>query len=237
MVKLSNVYFRKSVMANLFLSKPMATLAIMVCCLVISLSIAQAATTGTSGTCGSANGHGFTVAPSTNLCGVGTASALSISGANWVWKCAGTASTTSCKAVMQSTSGKCGTASGQLYTSAPSTGLCAAGTPSTISNFNNTWTWSCTHLNSGTDASCQAAVAVASGECGWSAGTSVVAAPTDGLCAGGVASVVTGSGPYAWTCKGTNKSSSCSASKSASFSANAAGYKMAFDDEFNSFSN
>lgn len=42
------------------------------------------------------------------------------------------------------------------------------------------------------------------GACGAANGTSATYAPATGLCVAGTASGITGSGPYAWTCSGTN---------------------------------
>ena len=51
------------------------------------------------------------------------------------------------------------------------------------------------------------------GVCGSANGTTVASVPTAGLCASGTASTVSGSGPWAWTCAGSNGggSASCSA--------------------------
>src|SRR5271166_629547 len=52
------------------------------------------------------------------------------------------------------------------------------------------------------------------GTCGSSNGASLASAPTTNLCSAGTASAVTGSGPWSWTCAGSNggATSSCSAS-------------------------
>ena len=54
-----------------------------------------------------------------------------------------------------------------------------------------------------------------SGACGTSNGATVPAAPTANLCSAGVASTVLGSGPFTWSCAGSNggATASCSASK------------------------
>ena len=55
-----------------------------------------------NGSCGSSNGQTLTTAPTTNLCGAGTASAVSGSGP-WTWSCAGLSggTTASCSASKQ----------------------------------------------------------------------------------------------------------------------------------------
>jgi hypothetical protein len=64
---------------------------------------AEAQRTPVSGACGSANGTNMSTAPTTNLCGTGTASAVSGTGP-WAWTCAGSngGRTASCQAVVGS---------------------------------------------------------------------------------------------------------------------------------------
>ncbi len=70
------------------------------------------------------------------------------------------------------------------------------------------------------DAAETAATAV-DGVCGPSAGGAFSAAPTSGLCNAGTASTVSGSGPFAWSCAGSN--GGVTAECQASLSANAEG--------------
>jgi hypothetical protein len=51
--------------------------------------------------------------------------------------------------------GACGISNGGTFTSAPTTNLCTAGTPSAVSG-TGPWSWICQGLNGGTDASCSA---------------------------------------------------------------------------------
>jgi uncharacterized repeat protein (TIGR02543 family) len=53
--------------------------------------------------------------------------------------------------------GACGSSNGGTFTSEPLTGLCFAGTPSSISG-GGPWNWSCTGANGGTTASCSAEI-------------------------------------------------------------------------------
>jgi hypothetical protein len=102
-------------------------------------------------------------------------------------------------------SGACGSSNGAALTSAPSTNLCATGTASSVSG-SGPWTWSCAGSNGGTTAQCTASVAAApvNGACGSAITVPVNAAPTSNLCTTGLASVVSGSGPWTWTCAGSN---------------------------------
>ena len=56
--------------------------------------------------------------------------------------------------------GACGSADGSNPSSAPTSGLCASGTASAVSNsaVNNAWSWTCSGSGGGTTASCQTAV-------------------------------------------------------------------------------
>ncbi len=109
-----------------------------------------------NGSCGSANGVAAASTPTTNLCGVGTASQVAGTGP-WTWSCAGTAggTTASCSAPPAPASGVCGSANGALYSSAPTTNLCSVGAASSVSG-TGPWTWSCAGLAGGSDASCLA---------------------------------------------------------------------------------
>jgi len=53
------------------------------------------------------------------------------------------------------TAGSCGSANGQAFPSAPTTNLCNAGTPTTVSG-SGPWTWSCTGSGGGANDSCSA---------------------------------------------------------------------------------
>jgi hypothetical protein len=107
--------------------------------------------------------------------------------------------------------GVCGASNGQNLTSAPTTGLCAAGDSSAVKG-SGPWTWTCNGLNGGTAADCSANLLV-DGVCGSSHGKNLSSAPTANLCDGGTASAVVGSGPWDWTCNGQNggKTVQCSA--------------------------
>jgi len=116
--------------------------------------------------------------------------------------------------------GACGSSSGTTLSSAPATNLCLAGTASTVSGA-GPWSWSCLGSNGGTNASCSASLAVVppppvviNGACGSSNGATLSSAPTTNLCSAGTTSNVSGTGPWSWSCMGSNGggTASCRAS-------------------------
>ena len=110
--------------------------------------------------------------------------------------------------------GQCGSANGKAVSSAPAAGLCSLGTASAVTG-SGPWNWSCTGSNGGTTASCSAPFSPAptNGQCGSANGVVVSTAPATGLCSVGLASSVTGTGPWNWSCAGSNDgtTASCSA--------------------------
>lgn len=113
--------------------------------------------------------------------------------------------------------GVCGSANGGNYETAPSSGLCQAGNPTTVTPSGNYWLWSCEGINGGQTAACTAN-RIINGVCGSANGQTFSSPPTSNLCSSGNASSVTGDGPWYWTCFGINGGSndSCSAQKTAS---------------------
>ncbi len=117
--------------------------------------------------------------------------------------------------------GVCGPANNTSVSLAPLAGLCAIGTASSVFG-SGPFTWSCTGSNGGVTASCSATLASVvtppspiDGVCGAANNTSVSSAPTTGLCTLGTASSVSGSGPFTWSCAGSNGgvAANCSATK------------------------
>jgi hypothetical protein len=98
--------------------------------------------------------QGLTQEP-TNLCAVGTASEVSGTGP-WSWTCYGAngGQNASCTA-QKKVDGVCGSSNGQTLTSAPTSNLCSAGTPTTVSG-SGPWNWTCTGIGTGTTATCSA---------------------------------------------------------------------------------
>lgn len=95
--------------------------------------------------------------------------------------------------------------------------LCTVGYPSTVSDSETGYNWTCDGRNGGTDASCSVAKAIAqSGSCGTSAGVQIASQPDSGLCTIGTASSVTynpSTRSWDWSCSGVYGGSnvSCSA--------------------------
>lgn len=184
-----------------------------------------------NGTCGSSNSQTYVSVPTTGLCSAGNSLGVSGSGP-WSWSCQGTSggSTASCSAQITPTAplplqvnGACGASNGLTQASAPSSGLCNAGSTTTVSG-TGPWTWSCAGLNGGSTAACfvnkSAAVPTpVNGACGSSSGGvfAYSATPSSGLCTVGNASSVTAGSSYVWTCAGANGGSpaSCSATRQA----------------------
>ncbi len=126
----------------------------------------------------------------------------------------------------------CGAANGLAADAKPSSDLlCNTGTPSDVTG-EGPWRWSCKAANGGITVSCAAPVAprvsapssavssrpqaaIEDGLCGASDGTTADRAPSINLCANGVASRVSGEGPWNWACSGINggQAVSCSASR------------------------
>lgn len=139
--------------------------------------------------------------------------------------------------------GACGPANGLAAQSKPSGDLCVAGDVGNVTG-DGPWRWDCRGIGSGMTVSCAAASTVASisagnkastetvasatpsaiaaipsgfedGECGVANETGTTQAPTEGLCAKGLVSRVSGSGPWTWACSGRNggQAAACSAAK------------------------
>jgi hypothetical protein len=171
------------------------------------------------GVCGSANGVTATTAPKTGLCSGGTPSALTGSGP-WTWTCQGanSAVNASCSAPVPAgfTNGACGSANGVGSVSAPASGLCGAGSASTVTNTGK-WSWSCAGASGGATAQCSAPVKLppVNGVCGTANGVATATAPVSGLCSAGFVSAVAGTGPWTWSCMGGDggTTAQCSAPK------------------------
>jgi hypothetical protein len=137
--------------------------------------------------------------------------------------------------------GACGLVNGTKVSSAPISNLCSTGTASTVSS-SAPWTWTCAGSNGGTDASCStqssATTKGVNGACGSANGVAVSSKPTSNLCGTSTSAdtssassdlvgriktrnrhksnttpVVSGTGPWMWTCPGSNggTAASCSA--------------------------
>ncbi|MGB4100722.1 MAG: hypothetical protein WBK91_02275 [Alphaproteobacteria bacterium] len=111
--------------------------------------------TGTNGVCGSADRSITNTAPTSNLCSVGTPTAVSGSGP-WTWSCPGTGTGTTDVCIANTPTsvgeGQCGATHGTAIPSQPNTNLCASGTPSSVTG-SGPWLWDCVGT---TTASCSA---------------------------------------------------------------------------------
>lgn len=168
-----------------------------------------------SGTCGTMhNGAPQSSTPTTNLCSLGTASAVTattVSPFVFQWTCSGAnggAPSGQCQVAQQSTPGACGTANGGNTLSAPTgTAACSAGTIAGMSSpaAGGDFTWTCAGLAGGASSPTCTAHQTVNGACGTANGVAVSAAPTSGLCvAGSNATAVAGTGPWTWGCNGVN---------------------------------
>jgi hypothetical protein len=111
--------------------------------------------------------------------------------------------------------GQCGSAGVTPAASAPTSGLCAAGTASAVSG-TGPWTWMCAGADGGDSATCAAqpmSAGPSNGACGVANGAATTVVPGAGLCAAGTPSAVSGSGPWSWSCKGIagGSASTCAA--------------------------
>ena len=170
--------------------------------------------------CGAAAGQPSPLAPASDLC-KGGGKASKVSGPNpWRWTCSKAKRKISCE-TPKTVDGSCGPANGAALKSAPFSGLCAAGSPSSVSG-EGPWHWTCNGSNSGIEVSCAASLETKmekeriDGACGTANGGNYKdAPPVDSLCGNGIASAVSGEGPWTWSCSGANGGNvgSCSAAK------------------------
>ncbi|HAX91542.1 MAG TPA: hypothetical protein DCY07_04950 [Rhodospirillaceae bacterium] len=163
--------------------------------------------------CGSASGQNFAEKPTSGLCEAGKASAVKLN-KSWTWTCSGKKAKANCDAMM-TVSGSCGGANGSVRKEAPTSGLCASGTPSVVSG-EGPWLWSCIGSGNGGSASCSASTQAQTrvdGSCGEAAAGLAKEMPDTKLCDTGMPSAVYGEGPWTWTCSGLNGgiASSCTA--------------------------
>ena len=121
------------------------------------------------GLCGPSAGKNFTSKPATELCDTGIPGDVEIRDNQYRWICKGINGGRDawCTAQIGSNNpvnAQCGPSHGQSLSSAPATGLCNSGTPSIVSG-SGPWTWVCSGVNGGSNASCRAEVS--STVCNW----------------------------------------------------------------------
>ncbi|MDD3182132.1 MAG: OmpA family protein [Alphaproteobacteria bacterium] len=160
------------------------------------------------GSCGLADGVGADSMPMRDLCTTGYASAVTGSGP-WNWSCSGLygGAAAMCSASVK-VNAVCGPASMKGFSASPQEDLCSVGSASDLSG-NGPWSWTCKGDLGGASVSCQASV-LSDGACGPAHGSRYAEIPKEGLCAQGLATRVTGLGPWNWNCSGSNGGSTAS---------------------------
>ena len=184
-----------------------------------------------NGVCGTSNGVTFIAAPTTNFCTSGTATAVSGSGP-WNWSCNGSngGSTASCSAGIQSytvsfVSGGNGTLSGTNSQTVNYGGSATTVTALSAIGFHfvnwtegalvagSTSVLTVTNVTAAHTFVANFAADPFGGICGSSNGSTFRIAPATNLCSTGSATTVSGSGPWNWSCIGSNggTTATCSA--------------------------
>ncbi len=138
-----------------------------------------------------------------NTCTQGTFADIADTTTNYLWNCEGSGggSTASCSLPIP-VNGVCGT----------TLNTCTQGTFADIADTTTNYLWNCKGSGGGSTASCSLSIPV-NGVCGSSNGQTLATKPTSNLCGDASLPTVSGSGPWTWTCAGTNggNSASCSA--------------------------
>jgi len=145
-----------------------------------------------NGACGAAISAPSEYAPTTNLCSVGTASAVSDGGATWEWICNGVNGGTAINcSTAHIVNGDCGYAQGGTYENTPTSGLCNTGVASAVVVNGSSWNWSCAGAAGGTDENCTANRTVINNYC---AQPPFIVSPVEP----NVMSVIDASGSMSW---------------------------------------
>ena len=164
------------------------------------------------------------------ICQSGYVEELKVANGQWRWSCNGIngGSNIVCSGIFnffpfpeRYEAGKCGASSGVVMGKEPTTDFCKTGY---FKNFKwnedaKEWQWTCGGRGGAPSENCgtyySANMIKSNGECGSAANAYFESAPTANLCTKGDPSVVTGTGPWNWTCSGVSGGSSikCSAKK------------------------
>ena len=178
-----------------------------------------------NGTCGSNNGQTLTAAPAADLCGIGTSSAVSGSGP-WTWSCLGVngGTTADCSANIRTYTITPTVNSGGTIEPASRTvnhGTAASFTVFVDSGYTANIGGTCggsligsTYTTGAISNNCIVTISfIMNGTCGMANGQTLTTAPAGDLCGFGLASAVSGSGPWTWSCAGVNggATANCSA--------------------------
>lgn len=99
---------------------------------------------------------------------------------------------------------QCGPTSGLSLSSPPTSGLCASGIASVVQG-SGPWSWSCLGEYGGDNVGCTAGLYIPpiNGQCGSAHNQVMAIEPVAGLCATGIATAVSGTGPWSWQCLGS----------------------------------
>lgn len=105
----------------------------------------------------------------------------------------------------------CGSASGNSFAAAPSSGLCSVGTSSSVVALGSNYAWSC--VSGSNTAACLASnIAISVAACGSAKGGTFSLAPSADLCASGNSSAVVKSGSlFSWSCSVGSSNANCNA--------------------------
>jgi hypothetical protein len=104
---------------------------------------------GTDASCSLAKPVNGVCGATNNACTSGTLNDIADSGTNYLWNCTGlNGGTDASCSLAKPVNGVCGSSNGGTFTSAPTTNLCSAGTPTSVTG-SGPWTWTCSGLNGG----------------------------------------------------------------------------------------
>ena len=174
-----------------------------------SSAVSCSATRASNGACGSADTYSYQntgeIDTAEERCEAGTFSSFVDHTSYWTWECNGSGGNDSCLSNRVATGPYHNTIRKEVPSGASN--LCTYGTPTVPVLNNDIWYWSCTTSKPKVDAIGY----VYKTTCGADNGQTLPSTPTD-LCKYGAASIVSGSGPWTWTCTGNDALAvSCSA--------------------------
>jgi type II secretory pathway component PulM len=172
-----------------------------------------------NGSCGNSHQKILQSKPITNLCTSGVPSKVTNLSA-WFWICYGLNDGENDHCYSQKmietiipenkVDGVCSSSHGQTLNKAPTQDLCVSGTPSNVIG-DGPWYWDCLPSGGGQVQKCQAQVSTTNSEnvvgaCGSAHANGFYSIPTesDDLCSTGVPGKINGSGPWNWSCYGTD---------------------------------
>jgi outer membrane protein OmpA-like peptidoglycan-associated protein len=154
-----------------------------------------------AGACGPAHQEESDFAPTQGLCGAGAPSAV-VGNGPWNWSCQGMYGGVSANCMAPKlVASACGPAHGVGAPSPPASGLCSSGAPTSVIG-SGPWMWNCQDTKAAHPVNCMAPLMV-NAACGTASNGQQTEAPTSDLCGAGKPSLVSGNGPWSWTCQGS----------------------------------